>query len=137
LGKRFVWWVKDKLDLKKMEEAAGLFVGMKNLQSFTDDDPEEKSTKVYIDKIELREIGHLILIRVVGSHFIWKMVRRVVGAVAEVGRGKLSIPEVERLLREKSETPARLTAPPSGLFLERVIYTGDKPLGPLRPIMYI
>jgi len=125
-GKRYVWWIKDRLDVKKMEEAAKLFVGMKDFQSFTADDPEEKSTKVLIDDVQMRESGDLILIRVVGSHFIWKMVRQMVGVIAEVGRGKLSLQEVEQFLRAKSDRPARLTAPPSGLFLERVLYKGDK-----------
>lgn len=47
-GKRFVWWIKDHLDVRAMEEAATMFVGMKDFQSFTADDPTEKSTKVLI-----------------------------------------------------------------------------------------
>jgi len=136
-GKRYVWWVKDKLDIRKMQEAAKLFVGMKDLQSFTADDPEEKSTKVLIDGIMLREAGDLILLRVEGSHFLWKLVRRVVGVLAEVGRGKLSLKDVERLIASKSDQPAKLTAPPSGLFLERVYYKGEKKLESLEPVMSI
>ena len=116
-GKRYVWWIKDNLDIEKMKQAAELFIGMKNFQSFTDDDPEEKSTRVEVDEIQMKENGDLILIRITGSHFIWKMVRRVVGVLAEVGRGKLSLGKVEEFINTKSNEPARLTAPPSGLFL--------------------
>jgi tRNA pseudouridine38-40 synthase len=63
------------------------------------------------------------------------MVRRLVGVMAEVGRGNLRPADAERFLREPSEVPARLTAPPSGLFLERVLYEGDAPPGPLRPVL--
>jgi tRNA pseudouridine38-40 synthase len=49
-----------------------------------------------------------------------------VGVIAEVGRGKLTTDEVRGFLRVRSDRPARLTAPPSGLFLERVIYPGEK-----------
>ena len=136
-GKRYVWWVKDRLDVRKMQEAAKLFVGMKNLQSFTADDPEEKSTKVFIDGITVWEAGDLILFRIEGSHFLWKLVRRVVGVLAEVGRGKLLMKDVERLLASKSDQPAKLTAPPSGLFLERVYYKGEKKLHRLEPVMSI
>ena len=97
-----------------MQEASHLFQGMKNLQSFTDDDPEEKSTKVLIEEIDLKEAGDLLLIRIVGSHFLWKLVRRIVGVLAEVGRGKLDRQGVQRLIHESSDAPARLTAPPSG-----------------------
>ncbi len=133
LGKRYVWWVKDKLDIPKMNEALQLFVGMKNMQSFTEDDPEEKSTKVVVEKIELKEAGDLVLIRIIGSHFVWKLVRRMVGVCVEVGRGKFSTDDVRRYLEQKSPEPARFTAPPSGLFLERVYYKGDALNSELKP----
>ena len=66
-GKRFVWWIKDELNFSQMTRAAALFEGMKNFQSFTADDEEEKSMKVLVEGIELREAGDLILIRIVGS----------------------------------------------------------------------
>ncbi|HEY7819484.1 MAG TPA: tRNA pseudouridine(38-40) synthase TruA, partial [Vicinamibacteria bacterium] len=67
----------------------------------------------------------------------WKMVRRMVGVLAEVGRGAMREPEIERLLQSDSRVPAPLTAPPSGLFLERVFYEGDardRPLLPAFPV---
>lgn len=136
-GKRLVWWIKDNLELDQMRAAATLFVGMKNFQSFTADDPEEKSTRVHIEHIEIQERGDLILIRFIGSHFLWKMVRQVVGVIAEVGRGKLSLEEARSFLERQSERPAKLTAPPSGLFLERVYYKGDKKPENLEPVMTI
>lgn len=121
-GKNFVWWVKDGLDFDKMQKASKHFIGMKNFASFSDDNPDEKSTKVLIDDIQLKEDGDLILIRIVGSHFIWKMVRRIVGILVEVGRGRKSEGDIVYYLNNKSNEPAKFTAPPSGLFLERVTY---------------
>ncbi len=121
-GKNFVWWIKDELDFKKMESASKLFLGMNNYSSFSDDDPTEKSTKVLIDDIQLKEEGNLILIRIVGSHFIWKMVRRIVGILVEVGRGRKSEKDILFYLNNKSNEPDKFTAPPSGLFLEKVTY---------------
>ena len=136
-GKRYVWWIKDKLSFEKMEQAAELFIGMKDFQSFTDDDPEEKSTKVMVEEIQMKEAGDLILIRISGSHFIWKMVRRVVGVIAEVGRGDLSLEKVREYINTKSSEPAKLTAPPSGLFLEQVTYKGDKKISGLTPLINV
>ncbi len=136
-GKKYVWWIKDPLDVGQMRAAASLFTGMKDFQSFTADDPEEKSTKVHIDRIDLEEVGGLILMRFVGSHFLWKMVRQMVGVIAEVGRGKLSLHQAEKFLSSPSDQPAKLTAPPSGLFLERVYYEGDEKLQRLEPVMTI
>jgi tRNA pseudouridine38-40 synthase len=134
-AKPFVWWVKDDLDVTRMRAAAGLLVGMRDFRSFTDDEPEEKTTRVLVEGIEIAEEGVLILIRIRGSHFLWKMVRRMVGVLAEVGRGQLSTEDVARFLREPSEAPARLTAPPSGLFLERVLYEGEGFDAPLRGVL--
>ncbi len=132
-GKKYVWWIKDKLDASNMDHALQMFVGLKDMQSFTEDDPEEKSTKVLVEKVELKEVGELILIRITGSHFVWKLVRRMVGVCVEVGRRKLSLDDVRRFLEQKSNEPARFTAPPSGLFLERVYYQGDLMNSQLRP----
>ncbi len=124
-AKQFVWWVKDDLDVERMRAAAARFAGLHDFQSFTDDDPDEKSTQVLVEAMEIHEDGDLILIHVEGSHFLWKMVRRLVGVVVEIGRGGLSETDALAMLSERSELPARLTAPASGLFLERVYYEGD------------
>jgi tRNA pseudouridine38-40 synthase len=132
LAKPFVWWVKDVLDAAKMAQAAALFRGMHDFRSFTDADPEEASTRVQLDSCDVAEEGALVLVRVVGSHFLWKMVRRLVGVLAGVGRGQLSVAEVAGFLGAHSGVPARLTAPPSGLFLEGVYYEGDPGPPPVR-----
>jgi len=130
-AKQYVWWVRDDLDVAKMRVLCGQFVGFHDFQSFSDDDPAEKSTQVQLDVVELHEDDDLLVFRIAGSHFIWKMVRRLVGVVVEVGRGGLEVEDAVRMLRSKSDVPARLTAPPSGLFLERVIYA-ERPGGSAR-----
>jgi len=137
LGKRFVWWMKDELDFDLMRKTSLLFLGMKDMQSFTDDDPKEKSTKILVERIQMHKAGNLILFRVVGSHFVWKLVRRIVGVIVEVGRRKLQLEEVEQMIHSKSDHPARLTAPPSGLFLERVCYNDERVAEELQPVMRI
>jgi tRNA pseudouridine38-40 synthase len=141
-AKPFVWWVKDALDLDRMRQAAAAFTGMHDFQAFSDDDPEEKSTDVLVEELSLAEDGDLILIRVAGSHFIWKMVRRMVGVLVEIGKGELESEDVSVLLgnpmkglppQRKLPTPAELTAPASGLFLERVFYQGDQRQWPMLP----
>ncbi len=136
-GKNFVWWIKDKLDFNKMNNAAKLLEGMHDFVSFSDDDKEEKSTKVLLEKIELREEGDLILIRVTGSHFLWKMVRRIIGVLVEIGRGKLTGNDLKFYLENKTNEPAKYTAPPSGLFLEYIRYKADKFSKDLTPVLPI
>jgi tRNA pseudouridine38-40 synthase len=136
-GKNLVWWIKDKLDIGAMEKAAKQFKGMHDFSSFSDQNPKEKSTKVLIEDIQLKKEGDLILIRLVGSHFLWKMVRRIVGVLVEIGRGKLSEADLKIFIITKSREPAKYTAPPSGLFLEGVVYKGDKFSEEFNPILKI
>ena len=138
-AKPFVWWVKEPLDLDRMTDAAARFSGMHDFQAFSDDDPEEKSTEVLLEDVTITEAGDLVLIRVGGSHFIWKMVRRMVGVLVEVGKGQLDPDSVTGLLagnpKKGLPPPATLTAPASGLFLERVFYDGDRRQWPLEPAL--
>jgi tRNA pseudouridine38-40 synthase len=129
MAKTFVWWIKDNLDAKAMHQAAGMLVGKHDFSSFceTDDSGKKQSTLVKVDLAEIFEDGDLICFRIGASHFLWKMVRRIVGMLTEVGRGNLTYDAFERLLKFKSDVPAKFTAPPSGLFLEKVLYKGDKP----------
>ncbi|HVO75698.1 MAG TPA: tRNA pseudouridine(38-40) synthase TruA [Ignavibacteriaceae bacterium] len=132
-GKNYVWWIKDKLDFKKMDSASKLFMGMHDFRSFADRHEEEKSTKALITDIGMKEEGYLILIRVTGSHFLWKMVRRMVGVLVEIGRGSLTEADLKIFLITKSNEPAKYTAPPSGLFLENIHYKEELPSAELKP----
>ncbi len=126
-GKKYVWWVKDPLDETKMMEAAALFEGFHDFASFADKRlDKDASTKVAIARSLVRTQGDLIFYRIAGSHFLWKMVRRIVGVLVETGRGALSAGDVRAMLEAPDPRPALLTAPPSGLFLERVTYEGEK-----------
>ncbi len=120
--KKFVWWIKDKLDLKKMKTSSILFLGMHDFQSFSDKSEENISTKVLIEEIDITEDKYLILIRIKASHFLWKMVRRIVGVLVEIGRNNLTEKDIKRFLEKYSDIPFRYTAPPSGLFLSKVEY---------------
>lgn len=136
-AKPYVWWVREALSTAAMQQAARSFVGRHDYRSFSDDDPEEKSTLVEVESVEVVSADGLVLVRVVGSHFLWKMVRRMVGVLVEVGRGGLSPDAVHGFLSAPSDVPARLTAPAAGLFLERVCYDGDAwpvPLCPAVPV---
>ena len=136
-GKRYVWWVKDTLDTDLMRSAARSFDGMKDFRAFTDDDPEEKSTVVFLDEVRIGEADDLILLRVCGSHFLWKLVRRLVGVIVEAGKGRLAVDEIPRLFLTGTAIPAKLTAPPSGLFLEKVYYGEERRRTELRPVLSV
>ena len=135
-AKPFVWWVRDDLDGRRMQRAADAFVGMRDFASFSASADEGGSTTVQVDAVTVADFDPLIVVRVVGSHFLWRMVRRMVGVLVGVGRGQLAPDAVAHLLREDSPLPAELTAPPSGLFLERVYYRDDQPDARVSPAVF-
>jgi tRNA pseudouridine38-40 synthase len=64
------------------------------------------------------------------------MVRRIVGVLVEAGRGGLSPAEVGSLLSGHSDLPPKLTAPASGLFLEKVYYEDAGPRAPMSAAVF-
>lgn len=127
-SKSLVWWIKDRLDVKAMKEAAEILVGKHDFVSFCElEEGKKQPTVVKVDHAEIFSDADLICFRIGASHFLWKMVRRIVGMLAEVGRGNLSVEQFERMVNFKSDAAAKHTAPPSGLFLEKVLYHGDAP----------
>jgi tRNA pseudouridine38-40 synthase len=126
-AKRYVWWVRDRLNVERMSEAARLLAGRHDFEAFSERRADDRSTIVAIDSAEMRIDGDLILFRIGATHFLWKMVRRIVGSLVEVGRGNIDVDHFRALLEKSDRAPkefsvAAHTAPPSGLFLERVIY---------------
>ena len=105
-----------------MRAAAANLVGFHDFRSFGDVEKADQSTLVDLTHLDIVEDADRIYIHIAASHFLWKMVRRIVGVLVEVGRGNLSPADVERLLERPSREVAKFTAPPSGLFLEKIVY---------------
>jgi tRNA pseudouridine38-40 synthase len=120
--RKFVWPVKESLYVENMRKSAALLIGMHDFISFSEKPTKEKSTKVVIEKIKISETDDFIFIRIKASHFLWKMVRRIVGVLVEVGKGKLNDKDILAYLEEHHPEIAVNTAPASGLFLEKVYY---------------
>jgi len=127
-GKKYVWWVKDRLDIEAMAEAAQVIAGRHDFAAFSERDSKRAgiSTIVDVESAEIFTDEHLILFRITASHFLWKMVRRLAGSLVEIGRRNAGVQDLVALIENpggKSRlVPARLTAPPSGLFLENISY---------------
>jgi tRNA pseudouridine38-40 synthase len=133
-----VWWVKRELDLDRMSRALASVIGEHDFAAFCDRPQDQRTTRVRMDRAEIAESGSLILVRLEASNFLWRMVRRLTGTLVEVGAHALEVEDFSALLEGRT-LPAKKglvsewTAPPSGLFLERVRYEGDPPLGAIAP----
>jgi tRNA pseudouridine38-40 synthase len=140
LAKKWVWWVKRPLDPAVLRSGAALLAGRHDFRLFCERPGEQPSTVVVVESAEVASEGSLLLFRLTASHFLWKMVRRVVGALVQAGAGQLRLDDLARLLDARTPSgqaglPAEWTAPPSGLFLEAVRYPGDPPLPPPRSVL--
>ncbi len=133
-AKKYVWWIKDQLDVDAMRQATRCLLGRHNFVAFSDKREDEKSTVLTVESAEIKVEGDLILFRIGASYFLWKMVRRIVGALVAVGRRRITVEQFAGLLKSNRETAPQIfdiaanTAPPSGLFLERIVYdASDQP----------
>lgn len=135
-AKPFVWWIKDRLDFDAMRKAAAPIAGRHDFSAFSDRRLKtDESRIVVVDRCDVARAGDLILVRITASHFLWKMVRKLVAFLVEIGRSAERAENLRARLDPDSE-PFSPSAPPSGLFLEAVTYGEpfDRPLEPIVPV---
>ena len=100
LAKRNVWWIKRPLDPGADRAGRGrAFRGCTTSRHFCERPQDQTSTRVLVERAEVAGDGALILVRLAASHFLWKMVRRVVGTLVRVGAGELAERDFEALVR--------------------------------------
>jgi tRNA pseudouridine38-40 synthase len=125
--KRTVWWVKEPLDVGAMSRAASLLVGRHDFICFraADAGRPDESTIVVVESATIEAEDDIIQFRIEASHFLWRMVRRIVGCLVRIGTGELKEHDFRRLIEGHPNAAfdiAAWTAPASGLFLEAVRY---------------
>lgn len=136
-AKPFVWWIKDRLDLGAMTRAAKLLEGRHDFGAFSDRRMKEEDSRiVVVERCQAAASGDLILFRIEASHFLWKMVRKLVAFLVEIGRGNATPEDLGARLNANAAN-VEPTAPPSGLFLEAVLYPGETFDRPLEPIVSV
>ncbi len=129
--KKHVWWVKDELDVEAMSKASSMLAGRHDFVCFRASDPSRpgESTIVEIEGAAVEASEDIIQLRIAGSHFLWRMVRRIVGALVKVGKREITTEEFRQLVHGRCGQKfdiAAWTAPASGLFLEEIRYNGGQ-----------
>lgn len=129
IHRQYAWHVHQTLDLEAMQSAAPLFIGTRNFSSFTTEEVEESTRTLFDLKIVFLAENRLE-IRLYGDRFLYKMARRIVGTLVEIGKGKLAIDQVTSLFEKPDRSLAGMTAPAHGLFLHEVFYAeSDSKIG--------
>ncbi len=129
---RYVWHYKKKLDLSAIKEAAELFIGCHDFTAFSGStDVKDKVRTIYnlsVEPVEslyfldMKIRGSFLKFRIEADGFLKYMVRNIVGCLVEVGRGGLSIDNIQEALNTGRRPNPLRTAPPRGLFLEKIFY---------------
>ncbi len=123
LSRLYAWQVFRTLDLAAMRAAAAPLLGRHDFAAFQASDCAARHAVRELRRLELVEAdGRAIDVVVEGTAFVKHMVRNIVGTLVEVGVGRREPTSMAALLASGDRTRSGCTAPPHGLFLEKVFY---------------
>ena len=112
-----------KLNIKKMKEATRIFIGYHDFTSFCANKKEEVENQCKeIYNINIEEKKDILSIEFVGEGFLRYMIRMIVGTLIKVGEEKLTVLEVQEMLKAKNKEICPFNAPACGLYLVKVEY---------------
>jgi len=124
LLRQVVWQAPaPRLDAAAMAEAARSLAGNHDFAAFTQaSEARRRVTERNVLRASVCRQGRLLRFDIEANAFLMQMVRRIAGALVEVGSGRRSCEEFEALVREAPPGGAKLVAPPHGLCLMKVRY---------------
>ncbi|MEC3534995.1 tRNA pseudouridine(38-40) synthase TruA [Bacillus licheniformis] len=118
----YAYHVPYDIDMEKVKEASRYLVGTHDFTSFCATKTEVKDKVRTVHELEWSDTGDGLQMRIVGSGFLYNMVRIIAGTLLDVGTGKFSPGDIEKMILAKNRDAAGRTAPAHGLYLWRVIY---------------
>ena len=123
---RHCWHIPTDLDIRRMNEAAGLLVGKKNFKSFAAAADRREDSVRTVFRCEVSESpaegGRWVYVEAEGDGFLYNMVRNIVGTLVEVGIGRWPPGKVAEILEARDRRAAGPIAPPHGLCLMWIKY---------------
>lgn len=120
-GRALHYWYP--LDIYQMKKSAEYFVGTHDFTAFaTIDNREMKNMQRTVQKFEIEKEGDTVNFIVEANGFLYNMVRIMVGTLLRVSQRKLFPADIPKIIESKDRSYAGPTAPPQGLYLNRVFY---------------
>ena len=122
LDRNYYHFYNSSLDFEIMERGAKLLRGVHDFSSFkTGALPDERNVRE-LKRLEIKRNGEYVYFILEANGFLRYMVRRIVGVLLKLGRGKISIKELRFILESKDPRRGSPTAPAKGLCLIEVKY---------------
>lgn len=117
--------VRQPLDLQIMQDAAARLVGRHDFSAFRSTSDDISSPICTINRAELLNLREGVLeFWIAADHFVYNMVRIIVGTLIDIGLGKRGADAISQALLEPNRSLTGPTAPPWGLTLNAVRYPG-------------
>ncbi len=110
----------EKIEL--MREAAARIVGKRDFSAFMSEGSDVEDTVRNVTSLTVEKTGDLIEIKIRADGFLYNMVRIIVGTLFEVAHGRFTPEYITEVIESKNRQKAGPTAPPDGLYLNKVIY---------------
>lgn len=111
-----------KPDIDRMREAAEALIGEHDFRSFSAANTSIQDFVRTIYDVRIERYGQQLHLVITGNGFLYNMVRIIAGTLWEVGVGKHRPDEMAAIIAAKDRSQAGRTAPPQGLYLEKVGY---------------
>ncbi|MDO4199907.1 MAG: tRNA pseudouridine(38-40) synthase TruA [Clostridia bacterium] len=120
-GRALHYWYPLKIEL--MNEAAQNFVGKHDFSAFaTLDTRKQENMERTVEYFKIEKDGDFVNFIVKADGFLYNMVRIMVGTLLRVSQGKIAPNDIEKIINSKSRKFAGPTAPPQGLYLNKIFY---------------
>jgi tRNA pseudouridine38-40 synthase len=123
--KNYVWQIERALDVEKMNQALQFLVGEHHFGAFQASGSSARNPVRTLYAAGCIRQESTVEFRFHGNGFLYHMVRNIVGTVVDLGVGKLSQDDFEKIIAGRNRKAAGATAPPTGLYLKEVLY--EKP----------
>jgi tRNA pseudouridine38-40 synthase len=117
-----VWHIPKKLDVTAMDKAAKLFVGKHDFSAFMAQGSKITDPTRTVFEAEVTCRDDIITFKVSADGFLYNMVRIMAGTLVDVGEGRIEPETVETIIKGQKRSDAGRTAPPQGLYLNKVVY---------------
>ncbi len=117
-----VWHYKNKIDEKYLNEQAQHFLGKHDFKAFCSAGSSVEDTVRTVKSFSVTRNTDEVLFTVEADGFLYNMVRIMVGSLIEISENKIEKDKLNDIIESKDRKLAGRTAPPQGLYLNKVNY---------------